>query len=178
TRCPTSWRCTWPGTNCVKLLAIAMIGFSKSASCIPVARQRARAPATFLPWVEVRLRYPLTGRRLLYLAAGVQALRRRAFGRRAAPGSRNPPSRRPRAAAHRESRAHARGGRERRTPGRRGGTDVALAGGTWLRKREDLRALGLSSPRSRLRARSSRAEPDAPPPRATSPRAASRARST
>jgi hypothetical protein len=58
-RCPTSCRCTCPGTNWVKLLAIAMMGFSKSASVIPVARHRARAPAMLRPWVEVRLRYPL-----------------------------------------------------------------------------------------------------------------------
>src|SRR5579863_4503446 len=58
TRCPTSWRWTCPGTNWVKLLAIAMMGFSKSASFIPVARQSERAPAMFLPCVVVRLRYP------------------------------------------------------------------------------------------------------------------------
>src|SRR5438309_1877721 len=57
-RCPTSCRWTCPGTNCVKLLAIATMGFSKSASFMPVARQRARAPAMLRPWVEVRLRYP------------------------------------------------------------------------------------------------------------------------
>jgi hypothetical protein len=32
---------------------MAMIGLPKSSSVIPVARQRARAPAIFLPWVEV-----------------------------------------------------------------------------------------------------------------------------
>jgi hypothetical protein len=47
---------TCPGTNCVKLLAMAMIGLSKLRSVIPVARQRARAPAMLRPEVEVRLR--------------------------------------------------------------------------------------------------------------------------
>ena len=56
TFCPTSCRCTWPGTNCVKLFAMAMMGFSKSASFMPVARHNERAPAMFRPWVEVRLR--------------------------------------------------------------------------------------------------------------------------
>ena len=53
---PRSFRCTWPGTNCVNELAIAMIGFSKSSSVMPVARQRARAPAWLRPWVVVRER--------------------------------------------------------------------------------------------------------------------------
>src|SRR4051812_36479586 len=35
-----------------------MIGFSKSASCMPVARHKERAPAMLRPAVEVRLRYP------------------------------------------------------------------------------------------------------------------------
>jgi hypothetical protein len=35
---------------------MAMIGFSKSASFMPVARQSARAPAMFRPAVDVRLR--------------------------------------------------------------------------------------------------------------------------
>ncbi len=56
TRCPTSCKWTWPGTNCVKLLAIAMIGLSKSASFMPVARQRERAPAMLRPLVVVLLR--------------------------------------------------------------------------------------------------------------------------
>ena len=56
TRCPTSCRCTCPGTNCVKLFAIAMMGFSKSASFMPVARQSERAPAMLRPWVVVLLR--------------------------------------------------------------------------------------------------------------------------
>ena len=46
---PTLRRCTWPGTNWVKELAIATIGLPKSASVIPVARQSARAPAMFRP---------------------------------------------------------------------------------------------------------------------------------
>ena len=50
---PMSCRCTWPGTNWVKELAMAMIGLPKSASVIPVARHRARAPAMLRPWVEV-----------------------------------------------------------------------------------------------------------------------------
>jgi hypothetical protein len=52
-----SFRCTWPGTNWVKLLAMAMIGFSKSPSFMPVARHSARAPAMLRPAVEVRERY-------------------------------------------------------------------------------------------------------------------------
>ena len=59
TRCPTSCRWTCPGTNWVKLLAMATIGFSKSASVMPVARQSERAPAMLRPCVVVRLRYPL-----------------------------------------------------------------------------------------------------------------------
>ena len=51
---PTSRRCTWPGTNSVKLLATAMIGLPKSSRATPVARSRARAPAMFLPCVTVR----------------------------------------------------------------------------------------------------------------------------
>src|SRR4051794_16246072 len=38
---------------------MATIGLPKSASVMPVARQRERAPAMLRPWVEVRLRYPL-----------------------------------------------------------------------------------------------------------------------
>jgi hypothetical protein len=34
-----------------------MMGFSKSPSFMPVARQRARAPAMLRPWVVVRERY-------------------------------------------------------------------------------------------------------------------------
>ena len=34
-----------------------MIGLPKSPSFMPVARQRARAPAMLRPWVEVRERY-------------------------------------------------------------------------------------------------------------------------
>ena len=49
TSCPRSFKCTCPGTNCVKELAIAIIGFPKSVSFIPVARHSARAPAIFLP---------------------------------------------------------------------------------------------------------------------------------
>src|SRR5579863_2145525 len=51
---PTLRRWTWPGTNWVKEFAIATIGLPKSDSVIPVARQSARAPAMFRPWVEVR----------------------------------------------------------------------------------------------------------------------------
>src|SRR5690606_36606197 len=57
TNWPRSFRCTWPGTNCVKLLAMAMMGFSKSPSFMPVARHRARAPAMLRPAVDVRERY-------------------------------------------------------------------------------------------------------------------------
>ena len=53
---PRSFRCTWPGTNWVKELTMAMIGLPKSASFIPVARQRPRAPAMLRPWVVVRER--------------------------------------------------------------------------------------------------------------------------
>ena len=90
-RCPTSCRCTCPGTNCVKLLAIATIGLSKSVSVIPVARQRARAPAMLRPCVEVRLRYPVMAaivrdsRRTASLAQrtrGRQAIRSRDLSRR------------------------------------------------------------------------------------------------
>src|SRR5208283_3635794 len=51
---PRSFRCTWPGTNWVKLLTTAMIGLPKSPSFMPVARHRPRAPAMLRPWVEVR----------------------------------------------------------------------------------------------------------------------------
>src|SRR6516164_8080983 len=54
TTLPTSARCTWPGTNSVKLLATAMIGLPRSSLATPVARSRARAPAMFLPCVTVR----------------------------------------------------------------------------------------------------------------------------
>ena len=50
---PRSLRCTCPGTNWVKELAMAMMGFSKSSSVIPVARHRALAPAMLRPRVVV-----------------------------------------------------------------------------------------------------------------------------
>jgi len=50
---PRSLRCTWPGTNWVKLLAMAMIGLLKSSSCMPVARHSERAPAMLRPRVVV-----------------------------------------------------------------------------------------------------------------------------
>ncbi len=50
---PMSFRCTWPGTNWVKELAMAMMGLWKSSSRMPVARHSARAPAMLRPWVEV-----------------------------------------------------------------------------------------------------------------------------
>lgn len=50
----TSRRCTWPGTNWVKLLATATIGLPRSLPATPVALSSARAPAMFLPWVTVR----------------------------------------------------------------------------------------------------------------------------
>src|SRR6478609_11725796 len=53
---PRSLRWTWPGTNWVKELAMAMIGLPKSPSFMPVARQRPRAPAMLRPWVVVRER--------------------------------------------------------------------------------------------------------------------------
>ena len=46
-------RITEPGTNCVKLLTTAMMGFSKSPSFMPVARHSERAPAMLRPAVEV-----------------------------------------------------------------------------------------------------------------------------
>jgi hypothetical protein len=54
---PMSFRCTWPGTNCVNEFTTAMIGLPKSPSLMPVARHSARAPAMLRPWVEVRERY-------------------------------------------------------------------------------------------------------------------------
>src|SRR5246127_3628945 len=51
---PTSCRCTWPGTNSVKLFATAMMGLPRSSLATPVARSSARAPAMFLPCVTVR----------------------------------------------------------------------------------------------------------------------------
>src|SRR5690625_399958 len=58
----TSRRCTWPGTNSVKLLATATMGLPKSSRSTPVARMRARAPDMFLPWVTVRERRGGIGR--------------------------------------------------------------------------------------------------------------------
>ena len=49
TNWPKSFKCTWPGTNCVKEFEMAMMGLSKSPSFIPVARQSARAPAMLRP---------------------------------------------------------------------------------------------------------------------------------
>src|SRR3546814_14727947 len=57
TSCPRSFKCTWPGTNWVKLLTTAMIGLPKSSSFMPVARHRPRAPAMLRPWVVVLERY-------------------------------------------------------------------------------------------------------------------------
>jgi len=57
TSCPRSFRCTWPGTNWVNELTTAMIGFWKSSSFMPVARQSERAPAMLRPAVEVLERY-------------------------------------------------------------------------------------------------------------------------
>src|SRR5690606_27813055 len=54
---PSSFRCTWPGTNWVKEFTTAMMGLLKSSSFMPVARQSARAPAILRPCVEVRDRY-------------------------------------------------------------------------------------------------------------------------
>ena len=53
---PMSFRCTWPGTNWVNELAIAMIGLLKSPSFMPVARHSARAPAMLRPRVVVQER--------------------------------------------------------------------------------------------------------------------------
>ena len=57
TNWPRSFKCTWPGTNWVKLLTMAMIGLPKSPSFMPVARHNPRAPAILRPWVVVRERY-------------------------------------------------------------------------------------------------------------------------
>ena len=51
---PTGCKWVWPGTNSVKLLAMATIGFPKSSRATPAARSKARAPAMFRPWVTVR----------------------------------------------------------------------------------------------------------------------------
>ncbi len=59
------FRCTWPGTNWVKELAMAMIGLPKSPSVMPVARHRARAPAMLRPWVDVAER---SGRLMMCLS--------------------------------------------------------------------------------------------------------------
>ena len=48
---PRSFRCTWPGTNWVKELAMATIGLAMSSVEVPVARHSARAAAWPLPWV-------------------------------------------------------------------------------------------------------------------------------
>ena len=53
---PRSLGWTWPGTNWVKELTMAMIGLPKSPSFMPVARQSPRAPAMLRPWVVVRER--------------------------------------------------------------------------------------------------------------------------
>ena len=53
TSCPKSLRCTCPGTNWVNELTTAIIGLPKSSSFIPVARHKPRAPAIFLPCVDV-----------------------------------------------------------------------------------------------------------------------------
>ena len=53
TSAPMLRRCTCPGTNWVKLLAIATIGLPKSPSVMPVARHSARAPVIMRPWVDV-----------------------------------------------------------------------------------------------------------------------------
>jgi hypothetical protein len=45
----------------VKLFAIAMMGFSKSASTMPVARQSERAPAIVRPENVDVLRYGMPG---------------------------------------------------------------------------------------------------------------------
>ncbi|KAF1041610.1 MAG: hypothetical protein GAK34_02939 [Delftia tsuruhatensis] len=107
---PRSLRWTWPGTNCVKELAMAMMGLSKSPSFMPVARHRARAPAMLRPPVEVLERYagmgnpvvcrlgpslvlwgrPGSGRRLWRST-------RRTAGAQECPGRRGPPLCRPQA---------------------------------------------------------------------------------
>ena len=53
---PISWRCTCPGTNCVKEFAMAMMGFPNWSSFMPLALQSALAPAIFLPCVLKELR--------------------------------------------------------------------------------------------------------------------------
>ena len=53
TNWPMSFKWTWPGTNWVNELAIAIIGLPKSSSRVPVARHKARAPAILRPSVDV-----------------------------------------------------------------------------------------------------------------------------
>ncbi len=53
---PMSCRCTWPGTNCVNELAMAMMGLPICSRVIPLACHNARAPAMSRPCVLVALR--------------------------------------------------------------------------------------------------------------------------
>ena len=50
-----SCKCVCPGTNCVKLFTMAMIGLPICSCFIPAATQRALAPAILLPSVQTAL---------------------------------------------------------------------------------------------------------------------------
>ena len=52
---PARSRWTWPGTNWVKELTMAMMGRPKLFSSMPFARHNARAPAIRRPWVLILL---------------------------------------------------------------------------------------------------------------------------
>lgn len=55
TRHPASDRCTWPGTNSVNELTIAITGRPNCSSPMPLARHNARAPAIRRPCVLILL---------------------------------------------------------------------------------------------------------------------------
>ena len=82
TSCPMSLRCTWPGTNWVKLLTTAMMGLRKSSSFMPVARHRARAPAILRPAVEVWERRGIAFVMMVaYFLLGIETIKPTAGGR-------------------------------------------------------------------------------------------------
>ena len=82
TSCPIWCRCTCPGTNWVKELAIAMIGLPICSRVIPFACQSARAPAMRRPWVLVALRkFLLSLSLLIYLISYfISKVENRSFG--------------------------------------------------------------------------------------------------
>src|SRR2546421_477759 len=121
---PRSLRWTCPGTNWVKLLAMATIGLPKSSSVMPVARHSARAPAMVRPCVEVLDRSSGIG---LSLAP---ATRRRDTDRRVPPDGRHNGQYVPRP-SHRSGRGEAwpttAGSRSRCGPAPPGGSRAAGA---------------------------------------------------